>query len=152
MKALRLYMLAAVVAAAVATLVASAPDLLAFVFVIGVAFLVAFLHVLFLGLPIALALKALDCARWWALALVGFIVGAAPLAVVHWLTDFPAELSFAIEPQWIPLLGLYGALGGLAFWLVIRRAPKPDPQPPNSASEQRKSPGLIRKLKALMGI
>ena len=152
MKTFRRYILATMVAAAMATLAASVLELLAFVFALGMAFLVALIHVLFLGLPIALVLQALDSARWWALMLVGFFVGTVPLALLSWLTNFPAEFEVEMEPQWVPLLGVYGALGGLAFWLVIRKTPKADTQLSNKAGEQQESPSLIRKLKTLLGI
>ena len=143
MKTFRLYMLATVLAAAVATLAAFAWPIFLFILSVGVVFLtvgavflVALAHAFFLGLPIALIMQSLGHAKWWALALAGFIVGTIPIALAALFTDLPAELEIEGAAGLAPLMGLCGALGGLVFWLVVRQAPQPEAPAPNKYNKE----------------
>lgn len=73
-------------------------------------------HVLFLGLPLFLALTRLHLVRWWTLTAGGFIAGYLPTAFLAWLVSSKADTLS---------MGGLGAVGALAAWLVIRKTETP---------------------------
>ena len=79
------------------------------IIVIGVSFVGAYLvagaHVLVLGVPAFLLGKRLNAIHWWTCIIVAFIIGGSPIAIWDGWSNF---IHF----------GLFGASGGLAFWLL----------------------------------
>jgi len=73
------------------------------------AYLAASAHMLVLGIPAFLLGKRLDAIRWWSCIIVGFVIGSLPMAI--WM-----------QGEWVVFVpwGLFGAIGGLAFWLLWR--------------------------------
>jgi hypothetical protein len=104
--------LVAVIAAAVAPAIVFGVIALSFD-AAALALAIAFPHALVLGLPLFLLLRA----RWRinaATSIVGgFLVGGFPVGALG-AGDWPANLLPAA------LLGVFGAVGGLAFFLVWR--------------------------------
>lgn len=109
-----------------------------------ITFLVAMGHVFILGLPVFLLLNLNKWVNWWSSILSGFVLACTPVAILSWPKHQP-ELETNTS-QWdgdrlvetmtdgVPTLdgwlyfvehvsgfGLYGAAGGLAFWLVWKR-------------------------------
>lgn len=78
--------------------------------------LVAYPFVLVLGnivgLPLFLVFRRYDLARWWSAALSGAIAGAFWVGVI----------TLRFELRNFVLLGIEGALAGLTFWAIWRRA------------------------------
>jgi uncharacterized membrane protein YvlD (DUF360 family) len=104
---------------------------------------IALLHAFVLGLPAYLVLRRFRALGWWSAALGGFVVGAAPIAlltlrpiydfeygadvlVIHGHYTAAGWRSYAVAAA---TGGVYGAVGGLACWLVIRRARDPAARP-----------------------
>lgn len=73
------------------------------------AYLVAGAHTLILGIPAFLLGKWLNAIRWWTCVPVAFMIGGSPMAI--W-----GQAGWAAFNSW----GLFGAIGGLAFWLLWR--------------------------------
>lgn len=84
---------------------------------------VAAVWVTALGLPSFLLLRRLGAARWWTAAGAGFVLAAAPPAIVMWP---PRVVGAVLAQGWQPYLALVGAFGllgtaaALAFWRRIR--------------------------------
>ena len=95
---------------------------------------IALLHVFVLGLPLYLRLRRRWPLRWWNAVLGGFFVGAAPiisLSLPGLLRDTYSAAGPVIyngPPLVLRVLlfaseaGLPGMVGGLTFWLVVRRS------------------------------
>ena len=100
----------------------------AFVFTLGV----AFGHAVLFGLPLFLVCWSKGWVNVATCAVAGFAIGAVPAGALSWPTQHP---RFHAAPAmidtvaglsgWVryaaPLMhfGLFGALGGFAFWLVL---------------------------------
>ena len=95
---------------------------------------IALFHVFVLGLPLYLRLRRRWPLRWWSAGLGGFFVGAAPIASLSLpglLRDAYSDAGPVIydgPPLVLRVLlyafeaGLPGLVGGLTFWLVLRRS------------------------------
>jgi len=94
----------------------------------------ALFHASVLALPAYLLLRRRWTLRWWSAALVGFIVGMVPLALLsldpgytHYRQgqDVLVEAGRYTSAGWMSYFsgvatsGLYGLSGGLTFWLVL---------------------------------
>ena len=95
---------------------------------------IALFHAFVFGLPIYMSLRRRWRLRWWNATLGGFLVSALPLT----LLSLPALLAAPVPddlpvtlygpPLWWRLTlanveaGLPGLVGGLTFWLVLRRS------------------------------
>ena len=73
-----------------------------------VVFFVAGIHVVVLGIPAFLLCRLICSIRWWMPPAAGFILGGAPYFSNFGNLEAPAYM------------GLLGASGGFAFWLVYR--------------------------------
>ena len=101
----------------------------------------AVVYVVVLGVPAFLILRWRKAIRWWSSMLMGFALGCLPIAVdlwpeddsgvssSHWdgekmvatVVNGTATLAGWIQyGQSVAVFGLFGAVGGLAFWLVWR--------------------------------
>lgn len=85
----------------------------------GLAFVVAFAYVFFLGIPAFALGWYLNAIRWWTTFLVSFVIGAMPYAILAGLPDGTLT-NWADYIQGIIYTGLFGMTGGLAFWLIWR--------------------------------
>jgi len=106
------------------------------------------LHAIALGLPIAVLLHRLRRIHWWTGLLGGFLCGALPTALWSWPLRFPelqgnssqwdgerivetmvdgvpTTYGWLVYIQEFSFYGAFGAVGGLAFWLVWSRANAP---------------------------
>ena len=109
----------------------------------GIALIISGAHVLILGLPCFLTLKMANIITWWSSVSAGFVVACIPIAVYTWPLAYPEMKTTASHGNgetlvhtmidgvptiagWfeyfesIVFMGLFGALGGLVFWLAIR--------------------------------
>jgi hypothetical protein len=93
----------------------------------------AFAHAILLGLPLFLIFRSKDWVDVATCAIAGFAIGAGPAAVLSWPTQHPQ--AHAVGPtmsdtavliaRWGDYLtppahfGMFGALGGVVFWLVL---------------------------------
>lgn len=82
------------------------------------AFLVALVHALIIGVPIALVYRACGWRNLIGVAVGGFLIGVLPYALFALLMLSPVALT---DFKLIVLFGAYGALGALVFWLTLRR-------------------------------
>jgi hypothetical protein len=93
----------------------------AFVMTFGV----ALGHAILLGLPLFLILLAKRWVNAETCIVAGFAIGAAPAAVLSWPTQHPHIHTAALITDWVSYLappvhfGMFGALAGAAFWLVL---------------------------------
>jgi hypothetical protein len=78
--------------------------------VMPLAFGVAFAHALILGFPIFALMSHRNWVNSLTSSVIGFFIGAAPVAVFTWPTPF----------EIMALFGACGAVGGLAFWAVLK--------------------------------
>lgn len=102
---------------------------------------ITFGHILFLGLPaffLGLYFKAI---RWWSSISVSFVVGALPTAIYLWplrhpmlqstwsrwdngkivqtmIHGVPTATGWSDYIGSFTIMGLFGIVGGIAFWLV----------------------------------
>jgi len=98
---------------------------------------IALLHALLFGLPAYLALRGRWPLRRWIAALAGFVIGALPTALLSLDPGYEfyrqgqqvlVYNGYYTTAGWLSVLsgavisGLYGVVGGLAFWLVLRGA------------------------------
>lgn len=74
-------------------------------FIFVAAYIVAGAHLLVLGVPAFLLGKRLNIIQWWTCIIVAVIIGGLPVAILYGWANF------------IPF-GLFGASGGIAFWLL----------------------------------
>jgi hypothetical protein len=101
-------------------------------------FAIALGHAVLLGLPLFLVFQSMGWINVMSCVVVGFAVGAAPAGVLTWPMQHPALHTNAsvdgvptiingiiTAAGWVsyvsPLIyfGLYGALGGIAFWVIL---------------------------------
>jgi CDP-diglyceride synthetase len=82
------------------------PSVLAVVLLFGTP--IAAAHVLALGLPAYLFIKARGPVEWWHAATVGMVCGGVP-----------AFLVSGAEPSVTVLFAASGVVGGLAFWATL---------------------------------
>jgi hypothetical protein len=101
----------------------------------------SFLYVLVLGLPAFLVLRWRNAIRWWSVPVAAFVLGCLPVAIGNWPRDEPdlqttsshwdGERMVATMVRGVPtsagwmayakevaVFGFFGAVSGLAFWLV----------------------------------
>ena len=96
---------------------------------------IALFHAFVFGLPIYMALRRRWPLRWWNATLGGFLVSSLPLTMLSLpslltATGVPDGLPVTLygPPLWWRLVlaiveaGLPGLVGGLTFWLVLRRS------------------------------
>ena len=88
---------------------------LAFVEIFVLAYLIAGVHVLVLGVPAFLLGKQLHAIRWWTCIITAFIIGGLPVTLWTW-HDSPPMGWQSVFLGW----GLFGVSGGLVFWLLWR--------------------------------
>jgi hypothetical protein len=100
-----------------------------------IAFIIALVHAIALGLPGYLLLRRKNLVRWWTSGVCGFVVGCVPAAII----TIPIQLSNAsFKADGVPMIvngvvtlagwisyiegvlefGAYGLSGGLAAWSV----------------------------------
>jgi hypothetical protein len=99
------------------------------------AFAITLGHAIILGLPVALLYRAKRWTRLDATLAASFLIGAIPAGIVNWPTDFspatrtsiPGIPDVSAVEGWIQYAGTlaffggFGALGGLAFWITLKR-------------------------------
>jgi hypothetical protein len=109
----------------------------------------SFLYVLVLGVPAFLLLRWRNAIRWWTAVIMGFVLGCLPLAIdlwpyelgvrsttSHWdgekmvatmIDGVPTFAGWLSYVKTVSIFGVFGAVSGLAFWLVWRntRSNKP---------------------------
>lgn len=105
-----------------------------FLLVYGIGLVIALMHLLFLALPAYLILSRRWPLRWHWAALAGFLVAAVPsglIALSATTGDYSAGGAILVEDGrqtaagWLNLLitqtglGILGAAGGIAFWIVL---------------------------------
>jgi len=119
---------------------------------------IASAHVVFLGLPAFLVLRKINAIRWWSTVATGFLMACIPIAVWAWPLKYPELKSNSSHwdgqkmvqtmidgvptmEGWLSygsgvlFMGAFGAIGGLAFWLVLHRhEPQPTVQADRPAS------------------
>ena len=95
---------------------------------------IGLLHVWMFALPLYSRLRRRWALRWWNAALGGFFVGAVPITLLGMPGLFNAILMdagpvvYGGPPLLLSVLlylleaGLPGLVGGLTFWLVLRRS------------------------------
>ena len=95
---------------------------------------IALFHVFVLGLPLYLRLRRRWPLRWWNAMLGGFFVGTVPITLLSLpglLRDtysYAGPVIYSGPPLVLRVLlyaseaGLPGMVGGLTFWLVLRRS------------------------------
>lgn len=121
-------------------------DLKAVTIVVLFAALIAFLHVLLIGLPVWFLLFRLKLIRWWSSAVVGFAAGAVPMALYSWpysknrfsysAWDGAKTVQYIVDglptaAGWTSYLNgcaatsLLGASAAISFWFVWRQVRGP---------------------------
>lgn len=100
-----------------------APDLFVVALLIG--FVLAFLHIGLLGLPLYLVLSQRWRLRCWSAVLGGIFVGAAPTILVVGIPMSANSLSEAFGV--VAWMGAYGAVAGLVFFSVLERGARAQP-------------------------
>ena len=111
--------------------------------VLVVAIFISAGHVFILGLPSVLLLKKFNRLSLWPTMVLGFVSGCIPMAVWSWPYDYsefksgysywdgkamvdakingvPTLIGWIDYSQGVGLMGAFGALAGLAFWLTYR--------------------------------
>jgi hypothetical protein len=86
--------------------------------------LIAFAHVVLLGIPGALLLKRLRVPNLWLLLPVGFVAGCLPIGIFAWLTRYIGptlnhkdDMGFIL---FCGALGVLGALSGITAFVAMR--------------------------------
>jgi hypothetical protein len=92
----------------------------------------AFGHAILLGLPLFMIFRSKGWVNVATCVLAGFAIGAAPAVVLSWpshpqsamaaltMTDVAAVIAGWVDYLTPPArFGMFGALGGVAFWLVL---------------------------------
>ncbi len=90
-----------------------ADQLLAFGSLLPFSFIVALMHVLIFGVPAFLLGLRFRAINWWTSVIVASAIGIMPLAIL-----FSSSSNFKFF-NLLPL-GLFGAIGGLTFWVLWR--------------------------------
>lgn len=111
-------------------------------------FIFSFLHVLVLGIPAFIVGWHFKAIRGWTSIVGAFLIGAMPTAIFLWPLKYPELHSTSSRwdgekmvqtivngvptitgwTDWISaftVMGLFGASGGLIFWLIWRQRNKP---------------------------
>jgi hypothetical protein len=101
--------------------------------------LISAAYVIVLGVPTYVVLRSCNAIRWWSTLASGFVLGAAPVAVLSWPLSGSPGASASIDgvrtlvngiptfAGWLQYLesaaffGACGAAAATAFWLVARR-------------------------------
>jgi hypothetical protein len=105
------------------------------------------LYVVVLGMPAFLLLRWRKAIYWWSATAVGFLLGCLPVAFSLWPEDsdlrtsashwdgekmvqmvvdgVPTFAGWVSYAKAVAAMGAFGAVGGLAFWIVWR-ALRPD--------------------------
>jgi len=78
--------------------------------------LVAATHIIVLGVPTFLLGIRLRAIRWWSAIIMAFVIGGLPFAISTWPDYF--RLGAAKYIYGFSVWGLFGASGGLVFWLL----------------------------------
>jgi len=105
------------------------------------AFAIALAHAVLLGLPLFLFLNWLGWANALSAVLAGFVIGSIPIGILFWrlsnndtgssswsgqtptMIDGVVTVNGWIEyAEILAQFGGFGAIGGLAFWLVLKMA------------------------------
>lgn len=87
-------------------------------------------HAILLGLPLFLILRSQGWVNVTTCEIAGFAVGAGPAAALSWPTQHPQSHAVGSDTAvlisgWVNFLtppahfGMFGVLGGVAFWLVL---------------------------------
>jgi len=122
------------------------------------AFVVASLWVVLLGLPTFLIFKHRGLVRWWSAAAAGFLLGAVPMALVTWpfspgsgsgysAWDGHQTVEYVVNgvpthAGWVQYIlgsggmGLMGAASAFMFWVVWRLVAGPN----QSSKQTREKP------------
>jgi len=112
--------------------------------------LISAAYVLVFGIPAYLLLRWRNAVRWWSTIASGFVLGAAPVAVLSWPLGFSRGASATIDGvptlvngiptfagwlqylELVAFMGTCGAASAAAFWLIARR--------PNNSSKRTSKP------------
>jgi len=120
-----------------------------FIGIIVIIFIVSSLHVVLLGVPAFIVGWYFKKIRLWTSVVVSFLIGAMPTAIFLWPLKYPELHStssrwdgekmvqtmidgvptFTGWTDWISaftVMGLFGASGGLVFWLIWKPRNKPE--------------------------
>jgi hypothetical protein len=89
-------------------------SVLGFFVLFAIAFIVAGVHVVALGLPAFFLGLRLRAIHWWSCVIVAFTIGGLPSEM--WRTRGDYEFAW----NNFVVLGMLGAIGGLAFWFLWR--------------------------------
>jgi len=81
------------------------------------AFVVALAHAIMLGVPAALIYRRRGWDSLIAVAIGGALIGMLPFSILALILLSPVALT---QLAFIAMLGGYGALGALVFWLTLR--------------------------------
>jgi hypothetical protein len=89
-------------------------------FALPIGFVIALLHVLFLGLPAYLVMRRRWAIDWFHATIAGFVIGAVPLSLWQWLTSIGDPYgSLGISLGVSAMFGALGMLGGAVFRAVL---------------------------------
>lgn len=100
-------------------------------------------HVILLGVPLLMFMNVKKMVFWWSSILAGFVLGCIPMAFWTWPLRYADGTKYS--RQWdgekmvdhivdgvvtsagwqayieaVAFIGVFGAIGGLAFWVVFR--------------------------------
>jgi len=94
---------------------------------------ISFAHLFFLGIPAFIVGWRFRVIHWWSVLVASFFIGAIPTGIFVLVRDFELPSGFELATGIdilavgfvilffvIGIMGLFGASGGLAFWLVWR--------------------------------
>jgi len=112
--------------------------------------LISVAYVTILGMPAYVVLRWRNAVRWWSTIASGFVLGAAPVAVLLWplrnsygtsatidgistiVNGVPTFAGWVQYLESVVFMGVCGAAAATAFWLIARspnnsskRTPKP---------------------------
>ena len=77
-------------------------------------FAVSLMHMLFLGIPTFLVANRLNIIRWYTVLPASFFIGGAPYILFMWGT--PKDTIIGVTM----IMGIFGCVAGMAFWLLWR--------------------------------
>ena len=80
------------------------------IFVFGV----SIVHMLFLGVPSFIVANRLNIIRWYTVLPASFFIGGAPYILFMWGT--PKDMWIGVPM----MMGIFGCIAGMAFWLLWR--------------------------------
>ena len=119
-----------------------------FIGLIVIIFIVSSLHVIVLGVPTFIVGWYFKRIRWWTSIVASFIIGALPTAIFLWPLKYPQLQTTSSRwdgekmvqtmikgvptvtgwTDWVSaftVMGLFGVIGGITFWLIWRERNKP---------------------------